>query len=676
MLTHRTSLLALILATIVAGPALAQGKPSPTPKPRFDNSLAAKAADTTASPDERVRVIVKYRGTAANAKSRLNGRIQRIKAEHRSIGAISVEMKRGRLNEICSLKDISCSDDARVRTKSQLATTDTQDPLVSTGLTSDGGTVSLSDTTEVTTSTTTDTDASSTVTADSIAYVDSTLATSATTDGQNLRKTLGLRSWQKGAGVGVAVIDSGIAQTWDLAYRVIAFHDFTAGGVAAPPSDGYGHGTHVAGLIAGNGYLSSGKYIGIAPKARLIGLKVLDSHGSGYTSDVIAAIEFAIANRTALGIDVINLSLGHPVFERPETDPLVQVVEAAAAAGIVVVTSAGNWGLDANGEVGYGGITSPGNAPSALTVGAMRTKATMSRADDEIALFSSRGPTWYDGRVKPDVVAPGQALVAINSPTSTLFQNPLLHADIFPYIKLSGTSMAAGVASGVVALMIEANRLDEGASSRLTPNTVKAILQYTAIPVPQTWSPAGAPDALAQGAGGINGGGAIELTHAIDPAAPVGEPWLETAVSPYTTIAGTVHQWAQSIVWGDHFVTSDTLAWNLPVWAQSLVWGDDDGLVWGDDDGLVWGDSFHGSNLVVDAFSVWSNHVVWGGGLVANDDGLVWGDDDGLVWGDDDGLVWGDLDEDSLVWGDDDGLVWGDDDSLVWGDSVISLLED
>jgi serine protease AprX len=500
-------------------------------------------------------------------------------------------------------------------------------------------------------------------------------STSVATDGQKLRATLGLRSTQKGAGVGVAVIDSGIAPTWDLANRVTHFRDFTNGGIVAALSDGYGHGTHVAGLIAGNGLLSLGKYVGIAPSARIIGLKVLDSQGAGYTSDVIAALEFAVTNRVTLGIDVINLSLGHPVFERPETDPLVHAVQNAAAAGIVVVVSAGNWGLDAGGDVGYGGITSPGNAAAALTVGAMRTKATASRSDDEIALFSSRGPTWYDGRIKPDVVAPGQALVAINSLASTLFQNPLLHVDIAPYIKLSGTSMAAAVASGVVALMIEANRLDEGATSRLTPNTVKAILQYTALAVPETWSPSGIPAALAQGAGGINGAGAIELTRAINPGSAVGTPWLETAISPFTTIAGTTHQWAQGIVWGDHIVSSDTVTWNLPIWANGIVWGDDDGIIWGDDDGIVWGDSFHGSDLVFESFSFWSTQVVWGDGLVANDDGIVWGDDDGIVWGDDDGIIWGDVDDDGIIWGDDDGIVWGDDDGIVWGDSFISFLE-
>ena len=139
-----------------------------------------------------------------------------------------------------------------------------------------------------------------------------------------------------------------------------------------------------------------------------MGLKVLNGTGGGYTSDVIDAIEFATINRVSLGIDIINLSLGHPPFESASTDPLVQAVEAAVRAGIVVVASAGNNGRNPQtGLVGYAGISSPGNAPSALTVGAVRTQGTVPRADDRIPGFSSRGPTYYDGRAKPDIVAPG-----------------------------------------------------------------------------------------------------------------------------------------------------------------------------------------------------------------------------------------------------------------------------
>ena len=146
--------------------------------------------------------------------------------------------------------------------------------------------------------------------------------------------------------VGVAVIDSGLEAGPEFGDRITGFYDFTQGGRAASPTDDYGHGTHVAGLIAGSGDLSSGKrYRGVAPKARIVALKVLDRNGAGTTSDVISAIEFVTENKDRLGVDIINLSLGHPIYEPAATDPLVQAVEAAVRAGIVVVVSAGNYGV-------------------------------------------------------------------------------------------------------------------------------------------------------------------------------------------------------------------------------------------------------------------------------------------------------------------------------------------
>src|SRR4030095_4109194 len=168
-----------------------------------------------------------------------------------------------------------------------------------------------------------------------------------------------------GLGVTVALIDSGIHPSTAFGHRIKAFYDFTNGGHAKTrPSDDYGHGTHVAGLIGGNQYLSDIAYQGVAPSVNFVGLKVLDASGGGKTSDVIRAIEFAIANKRTFGIDIINLSLGHPIFEPAAADPLVQAVEKAAKAGIIVVASAGNNGVDQNGNLGFGGITSPGNAPS------------------------------------------------------------------------------------------------------------------------------------------------------------------------------------------------------------------------------------------------------------------------------------------------------------------------
>src|SRR5205085_6214540 len=117
--------------------------------------------------------------------------------------------------------------------------------------------------------------------------------------------------------------------------RLKAFYDFTDGKtLATPPADDYGHGTHVAGTIAGSGALSYQRaYRGVAPNVSLVVLKVLDATGAGYTSDVVRAIDFAVANRQKYGIDVINLSLGHPIYEPASTDPLVQAVERASAAG-------------------------------------------------------------------------------------------------------------------------------------------------------------------------------------------------------------------------------------------------------------------------------------------------------------------------------------------------------
>ena len=195
-----------------------------------------------------------------------------------------------------------------------------------------------------------------------------------------LRTTLGLGpDSPTGAGVGVAIIDSGIAPGLDFAGRIGSFFDVTDGQVRpAAPYDDYGHGTHVAGLIAGNGGLPRrDEYRGVAPGVRLSIFKVLDTSGQGRTSDVVRALEFIVLNQRRLGIDVINLSLGHPVFEPAATDPLVQAIEQATRAGLVVVVAAGNCGLNpTTGEAGYAGITSPGNAPSAITVGALLTHGT------------------------------------------------------------------------------------------------------------------------------------------------------------------------------------------------------------------------------------------------------------------------------------------------------------
>ena len=272
----------------------------------------------------------------------------------------------------------------------------------------------------------------------------------------NVDATLQLdRLWSRGVrgkGVGVAVIDSGIADHPDLHGRITAFHDFT--GMVQRPHDENGHGTHVAGIIAGNGKRSGGRATGIAPEASLIGLKVTDEMGHGKASDFIAAIQWAVDNKNRYNIRVMNLSFGHPVTTSWKEDPSVQAVEAAVAAGIVACVAAGNRGPDS------ATITAPGNAPSAITVGAIDDKGTPTPADDELARFSGRGPTAIDTLTKPDIAAPG---VDIKS----------AHNRDDDYIEMSGTSMASPMVAGTAALLI-------GARPDLTPAQVKAILKDTA----------------------------------------------------------------------------------------------------------------------------------------------------------------------------------------------------
>src|SRR5256714_949357 len=226
-------------------------------------------------------------------------------------------------------------------------------------------------------------------------------------------------AWQygwTGAGVGVAVIDSGISNKRDLTgpdgitSRIVYSESFIAG---TDGSDAFGHGTHVAGIIGSSGRDSTGvlftrTFKGVAPNVNLINLRVLDQTGSGMEADVITAIQRAIDLKSTYNIRVINLSLGRQVFESYTLDPLCQAVEAAWKAGIVVVAAAGNFGRDdGTGTHGYGTIASPGNDPYVITVGAMNTRGTTPIFDDIIATYSSKGPSLVDHIVKPDLVAPG-----------------------------------------------------------------------------------------------------------------------------------------------------------------------------------------------------------------------------------------------------------------------------
>ena len=311
-----------------------------------------------------------------------------------------------------------------------------------------------------------------------------------------------------GAGIGVAIIDSGVTGIHDdlPPGRVVKFADFV--NFQPEPYDDYGHGTHVAGIIAGSGYDSGGRRQGIAPGASLIVEKVLDATGEGFISNVIAAIDYAVANKDTFHIRVINLSVAAGVYESFNTDPLALAARRAVEAGIVVVSAAGNRGRSANGWVQYGGIGAPGNAPWVIAVGASSHMGTADRRDDTVAGFSSRGPGAIDFAAKPDLVAPGVGIESLADPGSTLFAtkpNARLWGTVAtatePYLSLTGTSMASPVVSGTIALMLQAN-------PALTPNLVKAILQYTAESKRRY-------DGLTQGGGFLNARGAVELARSL-----------------------------------------------------------------------------------------------------------------------------------------------------------------
>jgi serine protease AprX len=400
-----------------------------------------------------------------------------------------------------------------------------------------------------------------------------------------------------GSGIGVAIIDSGVTawhddltDTWDGSQRVDRFVDLVNG--RPLPYDDYGHGSHVAGIVAGNGRDSSGARSGIAPAARLIVYKALDASGGGRISDVIAALDDIVIHKDTFNIRVVNLSVATGVYESYNQDPLTLAAQRAVWAGIVVVAAAGNNGRGPEGHVRYGGVTAPGNAPWVLTVGASSHMGTVAREDDTIAAFSSRGPTAIDNAVKPDVVAPGVGIESLSDPNSFLYDakspyqlSGTTPTSYKPYLSLSGTSMAAPVVSGTVALMLQAN-------PSLTPNQVKAIVQYTA----QAYA---GYDPLTQGAGFLNTKGAVELAR-----------YLQSSSGAHPSSS----TWSQRIIWGNRLVhlgqlTADALAWwSLAVWGVDALpsdWnilpgGDDlsvtsegDTVVWGTTEGdtVVWGTS-------------------------------------------------------------------------------------
>jgi len=454
------------------------------------------------------------------------------------------------------------------------------------------------------------------------------------------------RQWGlDGTGIGVAVIDSGVSAVGDLYWwnpsnqtygsRVVYSQSFVPG--TTDTSDLYGHGTHVAGIIAGAGWFSTGSnfthtFKGIAPNANIINLRVLDQNGVGSDSSVIAAIQTAISLKSTYNIRVINLSLGRQVYESYTVDPLCQAVEAAWNAGIVVLAAAGNQGRNGSaGTAGYGTIAAPGNDPYVITVGVMKTANTPTRIDDTIASYSSKGPTAYDYVVKPDIVAPGNQVVSTLAPNASLLGSPTdvylneytnstttttssggnnknnkknsfstvaTNAISTSYMRLSGTSMATPVVSGAAVLLLEQN-------PNLTPDQVKARLMKTASKTFPASSSATDPttgitytdyyDIFTIGAGYLDIAAALSSNDLADASAmspsAVYDPTTQSVslVNGASVVWGTDAVWDTSVVWGTNVFVNGTSV----LWGSSVCWGsstsDGFSVVWGT--GVVWGNA-------------------------------------------------------------------------------------
>lgn len=249
-----------------------------------------------------------------------------------------------------------------------------------------------------------------------------------------------------GRGIKIAILDTGIDFNHpDFAGRIAASISFKG----SSATDDNGHGTHVAGIAAGSGAASGGRYRGVAPGASLYIAKVLDANGDGMMSDVMAGIEWAVERK----VHVIGLSLGG-AGPCDGTDALSETCDAAVEAGCIVCAAAGNEGPNSK------TVGSPGCAKLVITVGA-------STDADRVADFSSRGPT-LDGRVKPDILFPGVSIISCRASGTSMGTaiNEL-------YTRASGTSMATPHAVGTVALLLEVN-------PTLSPAQVKEILMSAA----------------------------------------------------------------------------------------------------------------------------------------------------------------------------------------------------
>jgi serine protease AprX len=340
----------------------------------------------------------------------------------------------------------------------------------------------------------------------------------------------------QGEDIGVAVIDSGIFTDRDFTItpkkphiRIKVSQSFNS----ESPADDFGHGTHVAGIIGGNGNASDGLYAGIAPKVDLINLKISDEQGFAYESDTVDAMQWVFENKDLYNIRVVNLSIQSTIAQPYHESPLDAAAEILWFNGIVVVAAAGNW-------QDYQDLNpieaAPGNDPFIITVGAADENGTRMRDDDAITSFTPIGKS-LDGFSKPDIFAPGVDIISVLSYGSDwYFEYPERVIMGGEYFRLSGTSMAAPMVTGAAALLLQAE-------PDLTPDQVKYRL--------------------------VNSAGTIESSPYLDVFEALTTPTSESAnqeIMPHILLAkmAMIAYWSSQV--GEENIDWETVDWSAVNW--------------------------------------------------------------------------------------------------------------
>jgi serine protease AprX len=355
----------------------------------------------------------------------------------------------------------------------------------------------------------------------------------------------------QGKGVTIAVVDSGIVKNKDIDKRVRGNVNFNP--LLHNSTDLFGHGTFVAGIIAGNGSQSSKKYMGVAPRADLLNVRVSDDQGMMTEGDVISALQWVNDNRSKYNIRIVNLSLNSTVEQSYNTSPLDAACEILWFNSIVVVVSAGNTGTS--------NLYAPANDPFVITVGATDDKGTVSMVDDTMASFSSYGMT-ENGSPKPDLVAPGKAIIGLlpNNNQLTISSQHSANRVDNTYFKMSGTSVSAPMVSGAIALLLQ----DE---PNLTPDQVKYRLMATAN---KNWP---GYDPVKAGAGYLDIYAAVYGTTTQNANTSINvSNLLTTGSSPVnSSVSWNSVSW-NSVSWNS--VSWNSVSWNSVSW-NSVSWNSD-----------------------------------------------------------------------------------------------------